>query len=273
MTTGPGLYADLPADPLELRSIAVEVAAAAAALVRASRAQGFGIATKSTDTDMVTDVDHASDRLIVEMLAARRPNDAILAEESGPADGVSGVCWVVDPIDGTTNFVYDHPPYTVSIAAVVGDTPIAGVVHDVAPDVSVSAALGHGATRDGATIRVRPAPPLAQALVATGFGYSPERRARQVEVLGALIARIRDVRRMGAASADLCSVASGRVDAYYEAGLGPWDLAAGRVIATEAGARVELLDQAQSPLSIVAAHPDLFGPFMELLVEVGADTI
>ena len=105
--------ADLPADPLELRAIAVEIAAAAGALVRRARADGFGITTKSTDTDMVTDVDHASDRLILEMLAERRPSDAVLTEESGSADGESGICWVVDPIDGTTNFVYDHAPVTV----------------------------------------------------------------------------------------------------------------------------------------------------------------
>ena len=263
----------LPADPASLMAIAAEAATAAATMIRDARAAGFGIETKSTDTDMVTDLDHASDRLIIEMLHSHRPDDAILTEESGMSAGTSGICWIVDPIDGTTNFVYDHPPYTVSIAAAVDGMPIAGVVLDISSGSTCSAALGRGATCDGAALRVRPAPPLHQALVATGFAYSPARRKQQAGVVLALIDRVRDIRRRGAASADLCSVARGSVDAYYEAGLGPWDLAAGRIIATEAGARVELLDDAPTPLSVIATHPDLFGPLLELLLEVGADTI
>lgn len=263
----------LPADPMALQSIAIEVASAAAALIRTARADGFDIATKSTDTDMVTDVDHASDRLIVEMLADRRPDDAILTEESGSTSGTSGLTWVVDPIDGTTNFVYEHPPYAVSIAVMAGDEPVAGVVLDVANHACFAAAIGHGATRDGTPVHVRPAPPLAMALIATGFNYSSDRRARQARAVADLIARVRDIRRLGAASADLCSVACGRVDAYYEAGLGPWDIAAGRIIATEAGARVELVEQAATPLSIIAAHPHLFGELRDLLDEVGATSI
>ena len=129
----------LPADPASLLAIAVEIAGAAADMIRTARADGFGIETKSTDTDLVTDLDHASDRLILEMLGSRRPDDAILTEESGIANGTSGGCWIVDPIDGTTNFVYDHPPYTVSIAAAVDDMPIAGVVVDISSGSTCSA--------------------------------------------------------------------------------------------------------------------------------------
>jgi len=265
----------LPEDPSLLERIALEVAAEAADLVRARRSDGFGIDAKSNLNDVVTDLDRASDALIRERLLALRPRDGIITEEDGPITSASGVVWVADPIDGTTNFCYGLAPYAVSIAATVDGEPIAGAVVEIAFDQRHAASLGNGARCNGRELRLGPCPALANALVGTGYGYDPERRVRQAEVVGRIIDKVRDLRRHGAASYDLCSVAASRLDAYYEHGLCEWDMAAGRIIATEAGAAVEAIDGGRPrPVDgIIAAQPDLIGPLRDLLVANGVEAV
>lgn len=262
---------DLPADPVELADLAMQVAVAAADMVRERRRDGFGVTTKSTATDMVTDVDQASDVLIRRLLQEARPNDGIVTEEDTDQPGTSGVVWVADPIDGTTNFVYGHPPYAVSLAATVDGRTVAAAIVEISGDDRYGAALGSGSHHNGAALGLGEPPPLDQALVATGFGYDPRRREAQAAVIGRIIGSVRDIRRLGAAAFDLCSVAVGRIDAYYEHGLNWWDLAAGELIATEAGAVVEhVLGGPAVPVDgILAAHPALIGPLRELLLANG----
>jgi myo-inositol-1(or 4)-monophosphatase len=230
--------------------------------------------TKSSATDIVTEMDQASERLLVEHISAARPDDGFLGEEGADRAGSSGVAWVIDPIDGTVNYLYEIPAFAVSIGVRVGDEVAVGVVHNPVTGELWAARRGHGATLDGRPIRVNAAPDLAMALVATGFGYQSARRARQAEVLRAVLPQIRDIRRFGAASLDLCGVACGRVDGYYEQGLAPWDLAAGGLIAAEAGARVAgLRGRPAGADLVVAAPPGLFEPLEELLAGLDADKI
>jgi myo-inositol-1(or 4)-monophosphatase len=177
------------------------------------------VRTKSTATDMVSEVDDACERLIVEGIRETRPGDGILSEEGASAEAVSGVRWVIDPIDGTTNYLYGHPGYGISIAVEVDGEVAVGVVQDPVHGERFSAVRGGGATRNGLEIGVSAETDLGAVLVATGFGYDPAQRTAQAELLARLIGSIRDIRRMGAAAVDLCSVACGRVDAYYERGL------------------------------------------------------
>lgn len=196
------------------------------------------VETKSSPTDVVTVLDRASEQLIRERILAVRPGDRILGEEEGDRPGETDVRWVVDPIDGTVNFLYGLPDWAVSIAVEVRGRVVAGVVN-VAPRGEVfTAALDEGAWLGGERLRCNPAPPLGQALVATGFAYGAARRAVQAEVLTGVLPRVRDIRRGGSCAADLCSVALGRVDAYYERGVNYWDYAAGGLVAAEAGARI-----------------------------------
>ena len=286
MTPSPDLHSPTSPDSVwaELAALALSSGRAAAALA-ASHARGsLDVTTKTTSTDMVTAADRASETLIVERLRAARPDDLFLAEEGTGADGlVAGdpgpvaaaagpVTWVIDPIDGTTNFVYGLPGGAVAIAARVRDRVVAGVVGDITHGDEFVATLGGGATRNGERLRLADPPPLSRALLATGFGYDPERRASQAAALATILPRVRDIRRMGAAAVDLCSVACGRVDAYYEWGLAAWDYSAGALVATEAGARVARPDGGplQPDGRVVAAHPDLWGPLVELLGEAGA---
>ncbi len=230
------------------------------------------VETKSTPTDPVTEIDRACERLIVEGIRTARPDDGIVGEEGANVEGTSGLRWLIDPIDGTTNYLYGHPGFAVSIACEREGETVAGVVHDPLHGDVFEATLGGGARRNGVPIRVRDqAIEPGAALVATGFGYAPERRREQAEALARVIGRIRDIRRMGAAAVDLCSVACGRVDAYFERGLNAWDLAAGGLVATEAGAVLGAIEGGPvRPSSVVAAPPGLFEPLRELLGEAGA---
>jgi myo-inositol-1(or 4)-monophosphatase len=227
----------------ELLSLGVQLASDAADLL----VEGLGrtraeIGTKSSITDMVTEIDRASEALIVEGIRQARPHDAIVGEEGADVVGTSGVRWLIDPVDGTTNYLYGFPGFAVSIAAeVAGETAI-GVVHDPLHRDVFTGVRGRGAQRNGEPIRVSDKADLATALVATGFGYERQRRREQAAVLVDVLPQIRDIRRMGAAAVDLCSVACGRVDAYYEWGLAPWDLAAGLLVAQEAGAAASDLE-------------------------------
>ena len=285
-------------DPADLLDVALEAAGAAAELVQDKRPPVLEVDRKSSATDHVTQMDRASEQLLRRTIGARRPTDAIVGEEEGRAEGSSPVTWWLDPIDGTTNYVYDHPGYAVSVAAAVevsADTPdgdgllcvpatllgrphgsallrvLAAVVADPTHGRIYEAALGGGARCNGEPIHLpSECPPLSQILVATGFGYDPERRRRQGAVVAELLPRIRDIRRMGAAALDLCSVAAGRVDAYFETGLSAWDLAAGVLIAAEAGAAVGSLEGGPSrPGSIVAAHPGCLEELRLALADCG----
>lgn len=259
----------------QLESVALSAAAAAVELIHTNRPATFGIDDKSTPTDLVTEMDTASEERIRDTIARHRPDDRVVGEEGGArGDGRGGVTWLVDPIDGTTNYVYDHPGYNVSIAAQLDGRTVVGVVADPTHGRTYRARLGGGAFCDDVRLRLGAAPPLSSALVATGFAYDPGRRARQAAVVAAIIDRIRDIRRMGAAALDLCSVAAGRVDAYYERGLSPWDLAAGALVAAEAGARVGTIAGGPvEPGSVLATHPDLFGPLSEMLTAAGAEDV
>lgn len=258
----------------ELRTLAERVAREAGALLL----DGLGrtrveVSTKTTGTDMVTEMDRASEALITGGLLGPRPDDGILGEEGAHRTGTSGVRWVVDPLDGTTNYLYGFPGFNVSIAAEVDGQAAVGVVFDVVRHELFSAVRGRGATRDGEPIHPSGAANLAHALVGTGFSYEPERRRLQAQVLVDVLPRVRDIRRQGAAAVDLCSVACGRLDGYYERGLAPWDLAAGGLIASEAGAVVTDFG-GQPPIlgAVVAAAPGIAGALRDLLARTGAST-
>jgi myo-inositol-1(or 4)-monophosphatase len=263
----------------ELLRIAVEVSRDAARTVERMRAAGVsGVSTKSTATDVVTAADRAVERQVVADLRRLRPADRILGEEYGAADhasdtpgGGTGVRWILDPIDGTVNYLYGLPQYAVSLAAEVDGVVVAGVVRNVATGHEWTATLGGGAFRDGRRLSGSAETDLGQALVATGFGYDPARRTHQAGVLVQLISQVRDIRRFGAASLDLCLAAEGTVDAYYEKGLSAWDHAAGGLVAAEAGLRVAGLDGAPpGPELVVAAPPALFGALHDRLVQLDA---
>jgi myo-inositol-1(or 4)-monophosphatase len=227
--------------------------------------------TKSSPTDLVSQVDKESERLIVERLRELRPDDALLAEEGTLSRGTSGVRWVIDPLDGTTNYVYGYPAFAVSIAVEIERRPMIGVVYESSAARTYRAISGFGATCDDQPIRASRPAGLAQALVATGFSYDAAQRTRQGAATALVLGRVRDIRRSGSAALDLCHVAAGRLDAYWELDLSPWDYAAGSVIAREAGAEVVLAKAAhgRGP-AVVAAHPALMPAFLDLLREAGA---
>ncbi|MFG1707958.1 inositol monophosphatase family protein [Nonomuraea sp. M3C6] len=225
------------------------------------------IETKSSPTDVVTALDKASEELIRERILAARPGDRILGEEGGEEPGDSDVRWIVDPIDGTVNFLYGLPDWAVSIAVEVRGQIVAGVVNVPARGELFTAALGEGAWLGGERLRCNTGVLLAQALVATGFGYSVARRAVQGEVVAAVLPRVRDIRRGGSCAIDMCSLAAGRVDAYYERGVNYWDFAAAGLVATESGARLGgLRGRPVSPGFALCAAPGLFEELHDLLV-------
>jgi myo-inositol-1(or 4)-monophosphatase len=247
----------------ELLTIASTIALRAGELAKKRRTEGIEVAaTKSSPVDVVTEADRETEALIRSLLADARPDDGFFGEESGAEVGSSGLTWIVDPIDGTVNYLYGIPHYAVSIAVVEGEpdpltwSALAGAVTNPATGELFTATLGGGAALGGAAIHVAEPVELSQALVATGFSYDSATRGEQGAVIAGLLSRVRDLRRMGTASLDLCFVASGRTNAYFERSLSPWDHAAGALIAREAGARVTGLEgQAPSRDFILAAHP------------------
>jgi myo-inositol-1(or 4)-monophosphatase len=253
----------------ELAHAALRAAQAAAGLLASAVGQPrSNVEVKSSATDMVSEVDRGSEQLVTGILAELRPDDGLLGEEGASKPGTTGIRWVVDPLDGTTNFLFGIPQFSVSIAAEIEERPVVGVVIDPSRRETWAARLGGGARCNGLPCRVATGrSTLATALVSTGFGYQAERRAWQARVAATVIPRVRDLRRFGSAALDLCWVAGGRVDAYYEWGLSPWDLSAGRLICTEAGGQVDVLPSH----TIVATNPELAGPLAELLVEAGID--
>ncbi|HEY0485668.1 MAG TPA: inositol monophosphatase family protein [Mycobacteriales bacterium] len=261
------------ADPQQLLLLARDVVEKAADLVAGARAEALGrVQTKSSPTDPVTAADRAAEQFVVEALLAARPDDGVLGEEGGARAGTSGVRWVLDPIDGTVNYLYGIPAYAVSLAAQVDGATVAGVVRNVATGEEWTALTGGGAYRDGVRLGGSGETRLDRALVGTGFAYDAARRRHQAGVLVEVLPRVRDIRRFGSAALDLCAAAEGRLDAYYEWGLSPWDLAAGELVAREAGLVVSGLRgrPAGEPLT-VAAPPALHGDLHDLLAAMDAD--
>jgi myo-inositol-1(or 4)-monophosphatase len=225
----------------ELLVLALETAREAGRLVVAMRDRGVDVAdTKSSPVDVVTDADRACEELIRERLLGPRPTDGFVGEEGDDVEGTSGVRWIVDPIDGTVNYLYGLPHYAVSIAAARGDEVVAAVVRSPHQDLEYAATLGGGATCNGVPLHVRSTPTLDQSLVATGFGYEASVRRRQAHSVAQMLPRVRDIRRQGSCALDLCAVAAGQVDAYVEEGPHIWDYAAAGLVAREAGATVEV---------------------------------
>jgi myo-inositol-1(or 4)-monophosphatase len=223
-----------------------------------------GVDAKSSETDLVSDADREAERVIRELLEAERPQDGLIAEEGSRSESESGRRWVVDPLDGTVNFLYGLPAWGVSIALEDEEGLALGIVLDPVRPELFSAVRGEGATLDGEPIRVSGRTELARAMVATGFSYESERRARQADLLTTVLPRVRDIRRAGAAALDLCQVAVGRVDAFYERGLKRWDEAAGRLLIEEAGGVVAELDG--EPMGLAAASsPELLSELLELV--------
>lgn len=262
----------------DLLSVARAVALEAGALILEARRGAVSVAAaKSSSVDVVTQVDRDAESLIRGRLAKLRPGDGFFGEESGAESSTSGLTWVVDPIDGTVNFLYGIPHYAVSIAVVEGEPnpqswrALAGVVVNPASGELYSATARGGAHLGTQRLRVADATSLEQSLLATGFAYRAETRAEQGAAVARLLPRVRDIRRMGTASLDLCAVASGRVNGYFERTLNPWDHAAGALIATEAGAAVEGMPGARADDRFtLAAHPKSIDELRALLAEVGA---
>jgi len=277
-------------DPGELRSVAEQLAAEAAQFVRRRREEVFSGATqreatgsavraKSTPTDPVTIVDTETERLLRDRLAEMRPGERVLGEEGGgsAADADGRPTWVLDPIDGTVNFVYGLPAYVVSVAVQVDAQSIAGAIANVVDGAVYSAALGHGAhvRRDDVStpLRCGDVDELSMSLVGTGFGYDTQLRQRQAAVIATLLPHVRDIRRLGSAALDLCMVAAGQLDAYFEDNLNVWDWAAGALIAAEAGARVRLPPASGAVGGagmVVAAAPGVDDEFHDALSRAGA---
>ncbi|OBF58700.1 inositol monophosphatase [Mycobacterium sp. 852002-50816_SCH5313054-b] len=281
-------------DPAQLRSVAEELAVEAAEFVRRRRAEVFGgraaslsaagsgaVRSKTTPTDPVTVVDTETERLLRDRLAQLRPGDPILGEEGGGPAGAGGapagaVTWVLDPIDGTVNFVYGIPAYAVSVGAQIDGVSVAGAVADVVGGRVYSAATGLGAhvsdERGTESLQCAAVNDLSMALLGTGFGYSRRRRVSQAALVAQLLPVVRDVRRIGSAALDLCMVAAGRLDAFYEHGLQVWDRAAGALIAAEAGARVVVTEPdgpSGSAGLVVAAAPGIADELLAALDRFG----
>lgn len=263
----------------ELMDLAERLARSAGELVRVGRPSEVSVAeTKSSPTDVVTAMDMAAEGRLREMLRAERPDDGVLGEEDGHHTGGSGITWVLDPIDGTVNYLYGIPVYAVCVAAVTGPpdpahwTVLAGCVHNAADGRTWTAGLGRGAYRDGRAIRANEPRALAQSLLGTGFGYDARVRTEQARIVAQVLPKVRDIRRLGAAAVDLCLVAEGSLDLYYERGLQPWDLAAGSLVATEAGAVVTGLGGRPADSDMVIAGPEPSVVELErLLLALGAD--
>lgn len=248
---------------MELATLAERAAREAGALLRERfRGPASGVDTKSSRTDMVSDADRDAESLIVRRVSNARPDDAILAEEGNGREGESGLRWIVDPLDGTTNFLQGIPYWCVSIAVADADGALAGVVFAPCTDELFRAIRGAGAHLNGAplTLATEP-PPLAEALIGTGFNYHGDERRHQARTAARLLPHVRDIRRFGAAALDLAWLAAGRLDGYYETGLQPWDWAAGALLVSESGRRVRRFPAADGrPAGLVAAPEALLDP-------------
>lgn len=271
-TLPPDLMALHPLVPL-----AWDAAVRAGAFLRDERPDDLLVDTKSTSTDVVSAMDRDAEAMILADLLGARPDDGLLGEEGGERPGTSGVRWVVDPLDGTVNYLHRIPMWGVSIAAEEAGVAQVGVIHLPVFEETFVAVRGRGAwlvdAQGTQQLGGSACDSLPSAIVATGFGYSADRRRRQMEVMSGLITEIADIRRMGAAVFDFTSLARGRVDAYFEAGLNPWDLAAGALIAQEAGATVVGLHDDDASGFFVAAAPGIVDDLRRELVRLRADEV
>ena len=258
----------MSANATELLLLAESIAREAGALLRdAFRGPELRISAKSTPTDLVSEADHAAEHLIRERITATRPEDAVLGEEGGDTQGTSGIRWVVDPLDGTINFLFGVPQWAVSIAAEDSEGVLVGVVYDPERDELFSASRGGQATLDGHPIKASTKTDMATALIGTGFGYDSEVRRAQAAVVARLLPEVRDIRRFGAAAIDLAWTACGRLDAYYEHGLNAWDLAAGGLICECAGLEVRHVDPVgPSNPGVIVGPPTLVDALSRALV-------
>lgn len=267
-------------DPVLLRSVAEQLATEAAAFVRARRAEVFGdqntvspVQAKSTPTDPVTVVDTETEALLRDRLAVLRPGEPVMGEEQGGTND-GRLTWVLDPIDGTVNFVYGLEAYAVSVGVQRDGASVAGAVANVPTGALYSAAVGHGADlqHGGVTTRLRAsaATELSMSLVGTGFSYAAEKRTRQAEILTAVLPAVRDIRRFGSCALDLCMVAAGGLDAYYEDGVHVWDWAAAALIAAEAGATLRLPASDGTPGLIIVCAPGISDALAAVLNRAGA---
>ena len=256
-------------DPDPLLELATRAAREAGdILLQRFAREATGVDTKSSATDPVSDADRASEAHVLELLAKERPDDGVLAEEGGASRSTSGLTWVIDPLDGTVNFLYRIPVWCVSIAVADDEGTLAGVVHDPNRDETFAARRGGGATLNGAAIAVSTQTDIREALVGTGFSYESEARVVQAELASRVLPIARDIRRAGSAALDLAALACGRIDAFYEAPMEPWDKAAGRLIGTEAGARFSELPPPVPAVSpgLIGANPELHDRLRELLL-------
>lgn len=250
--------------PEGLEEIAVDVAIAAAGLIRARLGRTQTVETKTSPTDVVTAADVEVETFIRAELLAATPGAAMLGEERAAVSGTTSIGWIIDPIDGTVNFLYDLPVMSVSIAATIDGEVVAGAVADVLRGEVFSGSVGSGVRRDGVAILPSTTSMLAEALVGTGFSYSSDVRRREGEVVARVLPMARDIRCFGSAALHLCWVACGRLEAFYQEGLKEWDVAAGAFLAAEAGARVELGSQANGGL-VIAATPGVFSALHGLI--------
>ena len=252
-------------DFIELRNIARDAANQASEYILQENGNKALQSIKSSSSDYVTEADKQAEALIVSIIKDARPKDGFLGEEGVAEQGLSNVQWVIDPIDGTTNFIYGHSGFGPSVAAKVGDEVVAGAVVDSSRGEVFDAAMGHGARCNEEGITLEKSTTLETALVATGFSYKDADRTTQAEILLSIIPHIADIRRMGSAAIDLCSVAKGRVDAFFETGLNEWDVAAGMLIASEAGARTVLVNDFAGKNLTLAINPSIEEQFKTLL--------
>lgn len=245
-------------DTSALLDLAIRGAHAAGAELMSRYGDIQGLDTKTSATDPVSDADRAAESILVGLITEERPDDGLLGEEGAARESRSGLRWVIDPLDGTVNYLYELDNFAVSIAVEDADGPLVGVVHNPVNGRTYRAIRGAGAAVDGRPLRVNDPVPLERALVATGFGYSAERRRTQGALVAALLPQIRDIRRIGSAALDLCAVAAGAVDGYFEEGVQAWDVAAGGLIAREAGASYAVVTPTGVATGCLAAGPALF---------------
>jgi myo-inositol-1(or 4)-monophosphatase len=254
----------------ELLGIAQRAASMAAAVHRKAQQSRFDVGTKSSPADLVTAVDLEAEQQLVSVIRRARPDDAILGEEGADVPGITGVRWVIDPLDGTTNFVYDYPAHAVALGVEIDGRRALGVVHDTYHDRVYSGIIGTGSRCDERPLAVGTETALSRALIGTGFLPTLAMRNTQGDILRQLLPLVRDVRRSGCPALDLCAVAAGNLDGYYESGLGRWDIVAGAAIAEAAGARVIELQSTVLPQPLlVAANAQLLEALITFFVESG----
>lgn len=260
--------ANPPVDPARLLDLAMRAARAAGLELMHRYGKTDTFSTKSSATDPVTEADRAAEATIVKLITQERPGDGLLGEEGAARESETGIRWVIDPLDGTVNYLYGLGNFAVSIAAEDADGALVGVVHDPVIKRTFHAVRGVGASVDGRPLHVNDPVPMARALLATGFGYDPQIRRLQGALIGRLLPRVRDIRRIGSAALDLCAVARGSADAYFEEGVRAWDIAAGALIAEEAGAQATRTPPIAGQPGLLVAGPALFAELADELLEI-----